>query len=149
MSDVNFYHLQRNTLEQVLPKLLERVDGADMRAVVLGDTPEQLEALNTLLWTYDPASFLAHGTGKDGQPGNQPIYLTTEDENPNEAQVLVLIDGREVEALATYQRVLDIFDGNDEGAVAAARSRWSAYKGAGHSVTYWQQKPEGGWEQSA
>lgn len=120
-----------------------------MHAVVLGDTPERVEALNTLLWTYDPASFLAHGTAKDGDPENQPIFLTTEDENPNEAQVLVLLDGREVSALDTYQRVLDIFDGNDEGAVAAARSRWSAYKAGGHSVTYWQQKPEGGWEQGA
>ena len=120
-----------------------------MHAVVLDDTPERIEALNTLLWAYDPASFLAHGTAKDGDPENQPIYLTTEDENPNDAQVLVLLDGREVRELATYKRVLDIFDGNDDNAVAAARSRWVAYKDAGHSVTYWQQKPEGGWEQGA
>ena len=32
--------------------------------------------------------------------------------------------------------------------VAAARTRWTAYKDAGHAVKYWQQKPEGGWEQA-
>ena len=72
---------------------------------MLGDTPERIEALNTLLWTYDPASFLAHGTSKDGRPEDQPIYLTTEDENPNEAEVLVLLDGREVPGLSDYDRV--------------------------------------------
>jgi len=128
--------------------LLERAAGANLRAVVLGDTPERIEALNTLLWTYDPASFLAHGTAKDGKAEDQPIYLTTEDENPNEAEVLVLLDGREVPGLAQYGRVLDIFDGNDETAVAAARARWTAYKNGGHTVKYWQQKPEGGWEQA-
>lgn len=149
MSEVSFYHLQRQSLEHALPKLLERVAGADMRAVVIGDTTERIEALNTLLWTYDPGSFLAHGTAKDGPPEQQPIYLTTSDENPNEATVLVLLDGRDVDGLGDYDRVLDLFDGNDETAVAAARNRWASYKDAGHTVAYWQQKPEGGWEQKA
>lgn len=149
MSDVSFYHLQRQSLEHALPKLLERVASADMRAVVIGDTSERIEALNTLLWTYDPDSFLAHGTANDGPPEDQPIYLTTADENPNAASVLVLLDGRGVDNLANYERVLDLFDGNDESAVAAARNRWASYKDAGHTVAYWQQKPEGGWEQKA
>lgn len=147
MSEVSFYHLQRQSLEHALPKLLERVASADMRAVVIGDTLERIEALNTLLWTYDPGSFLAHGTAKDGPSEQQPIYLTTQDENPNEANVLVLLDGRDIAGLADYDRVLDLFDGNDESAVAAARNRWAGYKEAGHTVAYWQQKPEGGWEQ--
>lgn len=149
MSEISFYHLQRQSLEHALPKLLQRVAGADMRAVVIADTVERIEALNTLLWTYDPGSFLAHGTSNDGPAERQPIYLTTQDENPNDASVLVLLDGREVAGLADYERVLDLFDGNDETAVEAARNRWASYKDAGHSVTYWQQKPEGGWEQKA
>ncbi len=149
MSEISFYHLQRQSLEHALPKLLQRVAGADMRAVVIADTVERIEALNTLLWTYDPGSFLAHGTAGDGPAEQQPIYLTTQDENPNDASVLVLLDGREVAGLADYERVLDLFDGNDETAVEAARNRWASYKEAGHSVTYWQQKREGGWEQKA
>ena len=148
MSDVNFYHLQQSTLEQVLPKLLEHVDRANIRAVVLCDSQERVEVLNTLLWTYDPGSFLAHGSSKDGYPEDQPVYLAVEDENPNGAEVLILLDGREVPGLAEYQRVLDIFDGSDEAALVAARSRWSGYKAEGHTVVYWQQKASGAWEQS-
>jgi DNA polymerase-3 subunit chi len=44
--------------------------------------------------------------------------------------------------------VLDLFDGGDEVAVAAARERWRAAKAAGHDLAYWQQGPRG-WEKKA
>jgi DNA polymerase III subunit chi len=40
---------------------------------------------------------------------------------------------------------LDLFDGNDEAALAAARRRWAAAKAAGHALSYWQQGARG-WE---
>ena len=43
------------------------------------------------------------------------------------------------------RRVLDLFDGNDESSLAAARRRWAAAKAAGHALSYWQQGPRG-WE---
>jgi DNA polymerase-3 subunit chi len=42
-----------------------------------------------------------------------------------------------------------LFDGADPEAVAAARSRWTDYKGRGFAVTYWQQTTSGGWEKKA
>jgi DNA polymerase-3 subunit chi len=50
--------------------------------------------------------------------------------------------------LSRYGRCLDIFDGNDDMAVAAARRRWTEAKAAGHSLTYWQQTDRG-WEKKA
>jgi DNA polymerase-3 subunit chi len=44
--------------------------------------------------------------------------------------------------------VLDLFDGQDPEAVAAARRRWSAAKAAGHALSYWQQGDRG-WEKKA
>ena len=82
-------------------------------------------------------------------PEEQPIYLTALDENPNSADILVQVEGAEAGDLATYRRVLDLFDGADVDALAAARSRWRAYKDAGHALTYWQQKPQGGWDKKA
>ena len=45
-------------------------------------------------------------------------------------------------------RVFDLFDGNDEAAVAAARERWKAARAGGHALTYWQQGARG-WEKKA
>jgi DNA polymerase-3 subunit chi len=146
MTDVGFYHLTRTPLERALPKLLEKVVAGGMRAVVVSGSTERVEALNAALWTYEQLSFLPHGSAKDGQAEEQPIWLTTEDENPNGASVLVLTDGVGSSHLGEFARCLDIFDGRDPDAVAAARERWKRAKDAGHALAYWQQNEAGGWE---
>ncbi len=146
MTEVGFYHLTRTPLERALPRLLEKVAGVGRRAVVLTGSPERAEALNALLWTYDADSFLPHGTVRDGNADRQPIWLTALDENPNGATVLVLVDGMVSPHLEAYERCLDLFDGNDPEAVLAARDRWRVAKEAGHSLTYWQQTEQGGWQ---
>jgi DNA polymerase IIIc chi subunit len=50
--------------------------------VVRVGSAERMETLDAHLWTFSEQSFLAHGTARDGHPSRQPIYLTTEDENP-------------------------------------------------------------------
>ncbi|MGH6989491.1 MAG: DNA polymerase III subunit chi, partial [Stellaceae bacterium] len=99
------------------------------------------------LWTYDEASFLPHGAAAGGHAARQPIWLAAEDENPNGAQWVMLVDGAAAD-LSRYTRYFDIFDGNDEAAVAAARQRWRDAKAAGHTLTYWQQTDRG-WEKKA
>ncbi len=146
MTEIGFYHLQRSTLEQALPRLLEKVLETGGRAVVKASSDERVEALAAHLWTYDDRSFLPHGSEADGFAEEQPIWLTKQDENPNKAGFLVLTDGASSERIADYDRCLELFDGNDPAAVAAARERWTAYKAAGHGVTYYQQNPGGGWE---
>ena len=145
MTEIGFYHLLSTPLERALPRLLERARAQDLRIVVRAGSPERVEHLNSLLWTYDEASFLAHGAARDGNAASQPIWLSHVEENPNAATVLVLVDGVEAADLAAFARCLDLFDGNDEAAVAAARRRWRQARDAGHTLTYWQQT-ETGWE---
>ena len=147
MTDIGFYHLQRTGLERALPKLLEKALERGMRAVVLADSEERVEALNAALWTYEQRSFLPHGSARDGFAEEQPVYLAAAEENPNGATLLVLVDGMEAAGLSDYERCLDLFDGNDPDAVAAARERWTKAKEAGHSVTYWQQDEQGRWQE--
>ncbi|MDJ0947837.1 MAG: DNA polymerase III subunit chi [Alphaproteobacteria bacterium] len=149
MTDVGFYHLQRTSLEQALPRLLEKVLDAGGRAVVKAGSDERVEALNAHLWTYGDRAFLPHGSAADGFAERQPVWLTVGDDNPNGANFLVLTDGATAANLERYERCLDLFDGNDPAAVAAARARWRACQEAGHAVTYYQQTEAGGWEKKA
>ncbi len=146
MTEVGFYHLTATALDRALPRLLGKAHEAGMRAVVLAASEERIAALDAALWTFDPASFLPHGTARDGNAEAQPIYLTTAEENPNGATLLVLVDGVEPGYLDGFVRCLDLFDGNDAEAVQAARERWKRLKDAGHALTYWQQTPPGGGE---
>jgi len=144
MAEVGFYHLKTTPLERALPRLLERALGDGHRIVVMAGSAERVEALDALLWTYSDASFLAHGSARDGQAARQPVWLTAADENPNQATMLVLVDGVRA-GRGGFRRVCDMFDGNDDAAVAAARERWREAKAAGHDLVYWQQT-ETGWE---
>ncbi len=147
MTEVRFYHLQRSTLEQALPGILEKVLERGWRAVVLAASKERVERLNQHLWTYHPNSFLPHGAASDGLPAEHPIWLTDTPENPNSANVLFLTDGMAA-PVDSYTIACDLFDGEDPAAKAAARTRWRTLKEAGHDLTYWQQT-ERGWEKKA
>ena len=145
-TEVLFYHLERASLERVLPSLLERTIERGWRAVVQSGSAERLEALDLALWTYNDASFLPHGTARDGDADRQPVYLTLGDESPNGAGVRFLVDGAEMTEFSGYVRIVCIFDGNDQDAKDKARAQWQAAKAAGCAVTYWRQSENGRWE---
>jgi len=146
MTEIWFYQLRRQALEQALPGLLEKVLAAGKRAVVMAGSEERVAVLDDALWTFGQGTFLAHGSARDGNADRQPIWLTAEDENPNGASVLVLTDGAASDRIGEYERCLEMFDGRDEGAAETAKERWRAYSDAGHEVTYWRQNERGKWE---
>ena len=150
MTELLFYHLQRQPLERVLPALLEKSLERGWRVIVQAGSEERLEALDAHLWTYRDDGFLPHGTWRESEAAEQPILLTIADDNPNGAAVRFLIDGAPMPAEpGTYQRIVLLFDGEDPDAVVAARARWSEAKASGFSVTYWQTDEQGRWQRKA
>lgn len=150
MTDVWFYHLENRPLEAVLPTLLQKTLERGWRAVVQAGSRERLEALDAHLWTFADESFLPHGTAEDGHAGDQPIFLTLDEANPNGAAVRFLVDRAPPPAdPGAYQRLILVFDGTDPDALGDARRHWKYLKAAGHGVSYWQQNARGGWEKKA
>lgn len=145
MADVRFYHMERQGLDQVLPLLISRALQNGHRLVVKTGQSAEVERLNEHLWTFDPNSFIPHGSEKDGNAADQPVWLTAKDENPNAADVLILTHGAAEPHDGGFAMICDMLDGRDADAVTAARARWKVYKERGHAVTYWQQG-EKGWE---
>jgi DNA polymerase-3 subunit chi len=149
MTPVFFYHLERQPLESVLPKLLATSLERGWRVVVQTVNEERAEQLAGLLWSYSEESFLPHGTMLDGQAGLQPIWLTAVDENPNNANIRFFVDGAEAGTIEGLARAVIMFDGNDQDAVARAREGWQRFKAQGHEVSYWQQDAQGRWQNRA
>jgi DNA polymerase III subunit chi len=150
MTEILFYHLQGQRPESVLPTLLEKSLARGWRAIVQGASEERIEALDAHLWTYRDDGFLPHGTWREQEAAQQPILLTLTDSNPNAANVRFLIDGADVPADAeAYERIVLLFDGDDEEAVAAARDRWNEAKAKGFAATYWQPDEQGRWVKKA
>jgi DNA polymerase-3 subunit chi len=150
VTEILFYHLQNQPLDRVLPTLLEKSLERGWRVIVQSLSDERVEALDAHLWTYNDSSFLPHGTLKGGDAGDQPILLTVESDNRNAANVRFLIDGAPLpDDAENYDRIVLIFDGEDEEAVAAARARWTEAKEKGFAATYWQPDEQGRWVKKA
>ena len=149
MTEIRFYHLERRRVDQALPTLLEHALEEGRRVLVRASSEEMVAALNERLWTYDDASFLPHGAAGDGDPMEQPIFLTSELENPNAATMLVQLSGAEAsEADVAFDLVVLMFDGRDEAALSQARGEWRRLKDQGRTISYWRESDEGGWEQA-
>ena len=175
MTTIQFYHLTATPLERALPKLLEKAYGGGFTTLLVADSEEYVEHLNQLLWTYDPGSFLPHGSVKDGNVEQQPILLVTAEflqtyppltppvhggrtlpprprggwGGESYHNLLLVTNGAIPENPNDFERILDIFDGNDTQAVAKARTRWTDYKKNGCELAYLRQTESGGWEKKA
>jgi DNA polymerase-3 subunit chi len=148
MADIRFYHMELQSLEQVLPMLLNKALQGGHKIIVRAPNEGAVEQLNAHLWAYGPMSFLPHGSAKDGRGAQQPIWITADD-NPNEAGVLILTQGATCDDMSGFSMVCEMLNGRDERAVAEARGRWKLYKEAEHEVTYWQQSSTGKWDKKA
>lgn len=145
MATIWFYQLLHLPLEAALPKMLEMTLQREKRAVVMAGSEARVETLCDVLWTYRDDSFLPHGTRKDGNPTEQPVWLTEKDENPNGAAYLFLTDGAVSELIEDVERTHEVFDGRDADALEEARRRWRTYKNDGHDLAYYEQQETGGW----
>ena len=150
MTEILFYHLQGQKLENVLPALLEKSLERGWKVVVQGSTEERIEALDAHLWTYRDDGFLPHGTWRESEAAQQPVLLTANDGNPNGATVRFLVDRAPLPVdVEQYQRIVLLFDGDDPDALSAARGYWTQAKDRGFDVTYWQPDEQGRWRSVA
>lgn len=149
MTELRFYHLQRQAVDQALPGLLTKALKNGHRIVVKVDDSEEASRLNAHLWTWRPDSFLPHGTREDGNDSYHPVWLTDGDDNPNDADILIVTGTARLpeEFSSRYTMCCFVFDERNEDALQRARQAWRAYSGDDAlSLTYWQQG-ESGWEQ--
>lgn len=149
MSEVLFYHLEHQRLEQVLPLLLEKTLERGWRAVIKASSRERVEALSASLWTWRDDAFLPHGSARDANAALQPIWLSDNDEVPNKATVRFCVDGANATDMDKMQRTIFLFDGSNETAVQQARDQWKKLKDSDLEITYWRQNAQGQWEKKA
>lgn len=144
MTDISFYKAIASTVEKVLPTLLEKIIGSGKRAVLVVSNEKRLKEVDDYLWTSP--RFLPHGTAKDINPDRQPVYVTHKEENPGNAEILVVIDGVVPAFAGTFSRVVDIYDGTNANETARAKTRLESYANSNNKVVHYQQSATGAWE---
>ena len=150
-AEIWFYHLERTSVEDTLPPLLEKCGERGWRAIVRCAIPANLDAIDTHLWTYRANAWLPHGksTGDEVEDARHPILLVHPPETDSDlvltTSALFLLDGADWAGVTGIARIFVIFDGRDDDAVARARTDWRRAKDAGLAPAYWRQSEDGKW----
>lgn len=100
------YHYTQSALQQILPKLLEKILLAQQKVVIVVQNEAALREIDAYLWTYSKSNLLPHGTVEDGNAHLQPIWLTTHLENPNTANVLIWLNPTEPDMPLDFEKTL-------------------------------------------
>jgi len=143
---VDFYHLTRQPLEHVLPRIAERVVEGGGRLLIVAAGEKQRAAIDALLWN-PPESFLPHGQAGAGRDALQRVLIAGEAIAGNGARNVALADGQWRDEALGFDRAFHLFD---EDRIAEARTAWKALAGRdGVERRYWKQNEQGRWEQAA
>lgn len=140
---IDFLNADGRPLDLALGRRLEAAltENAGGRALVLCADEMRARDLNGGLWTYDPASFLAHGGPGDGEPDEHPVWVAAS-EAP--ADIVVSVDDAEPADWEAYAQRFYLFDARDPAARDAGRARWRQWSGEGKPLAYWS-FDGGGW----
>jgi len=137
---IDFYHLERSNLDTELPFIMEGLYAEKKRVLIRTDSPERTDYIGNLLWTYNSDKWLPHGTVKDGRTQKQPIFITEGSDNPNNATVLAVVSGEELDFTApenkAFEHILIIFSAHDMTAKDNARKLWLTAKEKGYELYY-------------
>ena len=149
MSEIRFYHLERQTVGEALPGLLEKALTKHPRILVQAGDKSALKPLSDRLWSYKQSAFLPHGLAQAEFEDEQPVLLTAKnDNNPNNATMCVILGESARDDMDAFDLTCIIFDGHDADELSHARGLWKSLKDGDHDMTYWQQGDRG-WEKKA
>ena len=150
MAEVRFYALQRRRLEEALGELLAEGLAAGLRVAVQAGDEELAASLDERLWTLHDEDFLPHGLASAADAPHQPVTIGAGGENPNRAAWRVFVGGADADPFLApgaeaYERLIVLFDDNEESAKAAARKTWTSAKSGAAEVSFWREAEDGAW----
>ena len=146
---VSFYELKQTGILKTIPKLLEKVQKTGLKTILFVESQQSVDEYDKSLWTYSKMAFLPHGCYKapEETKDQHPLWVTHIEENPIKADVLALTTPHVPSYFNSFDRILDVFDGNGLNAQDYFQQRLNVYKESNADITHWRQNAQGGWDQ--
>lgn len=142
--EINFYQLT-DELKKSLPILSVKMLEQKKKVLIFSESSEKIAEIDRFLWTQGKIRFIPHGTKQDGDYEKQPIFLSTEPENLNNAEFVIILDNIDNDFLNTFSKAFYMFENKDEEAKKLARQKWKGYKELNHNLNYFKQEKDGKW----
>ena len=113
-------------------ELAKRGYAANLSILVLARDAAQAEAIDDLMWSFDPDEYLPHQiAGMDEGDDDTPILIATPDMDIPARPMLINL--RDAAPNGSFDRVLEVVPA-DPSARAPLRERWKHYQSLGFEV---------------
>ena len=147
---IDFYQLASDETGKLVAQLAEKSQTVSKK-VVVHVPKDECQALSRALWVFRDLSFLAHGIDNEDGTEFAKIWISSQaDVNPISAEFAICLSSVALPDMTAYERVFIVFNGNDEGALQAARAQWKAFATLYHGrCRYYAKTTDGRWEQKA
>ena len=145
LTELFFYYLNVSKTYEVLPKLLEKTLEKRKRALVLGQSDEEVKRLSELLWSYKADSWLPHGSIEEPFSEKHPILLSKKLCPVNGATFLFILNGAFPNSIETFERCSVLCDEHATDTISSLQKKYSKNMKEKYHVTSWQEDRNGGW----
>ena len=113
-------------------ELAKRGYAANLSILVLARDAAQAEAIDDLMWSFDPDEYLPHQiAGMDEGDDDTPILIATPDMDIPARPMLLNL--RDAAPTGSFERVLEVVPA-DDSARGPLRERWKQYQARGLEV---------------
>ena len=136
MPRADFYLIAKDRFREepllLVCELAKRGYAANLPILVLARDAAQAEALDDLMWSFDPDEYLPHQiAGMDEGDDDTPILIATPDMDIPARPMLINL--RDAAPNGSFDRVLEVVPA-DPSARGPLRERWKHYQALGFDV---------------
>ena len=137
MARADFYLIDKPRFREepllLVCELARKAFDAGFPTLVLARDTAQAEALDDLLWSFDPDEFLPHQiAGSDEGDDDTPILIATPEMDVPARPLLINL--RDAAPAGSFERVLEVVPA-DPATRGPLRERWKHYQSLGFAVT--------------
>ena len=132
MTRIDFY-INADFKLLVTCRLAARAFKSRHKVLILTSDELSARALDKLLWTYQPISFVPHAQAGASIAPCSPVLVTDNLEEPPHHDVLINLTYDSPRTFSRFSRLIEIV-GLEPDDREAARNRWKHYKNRGYPI---------------
>ena len=150
MPKIIFYKTAPLEVEKTLFSLIDKTLKKNLNSILIFEDNKKLDLINDFLWVHKQDSFLPHLKNDDevSTEIDIPIYLTTKEENPYDAEILFSIDGYIPKKIDNFDRLIFIIDANDNILNEKYKKYYLEIKSDFKDIVFYKRNENGGWEKN-
>lgn len=142
MTEITFYTFAGNPLDAAR-RIAAKAYSQGKQVMIYAPDAAVAAAIDRLLWTTPPLSFVPHCRDGDALAGDTPVLIGTHTDTLRQADVMINLHTEQPPAFPRFERLVEIV-GQDEAGVERGRARYRFYKSRGYALKTYDLRQQDG-----